>query len=365
MAEALKAAFPAPRARVQAMMEYHPPLGSRDTLRLDFNENTLACSPKVRDALAQVSAGSLTLYPEREPVEAIVAAHLGLKKAQVALTNGVDEAIHVLFETFLEAGDELLLPVPTYTMYQVYASATDARVVTVQAADDLRFPFERLLAAITPRTKIIAIANPNSPSGTAATREQLLEIARRAPQAMLLVDEAYFHFHGETVIDLVGKLPNLVVARTFSKAYGLAGLRLGLVAGHEEPMSWVRRVLSPYSVNSLALVCLKAALDDSAYLDWYVNEVVAARAEFEAAVDAAGVRRWPSRANFILVEIGARHAEFVRLMRASGVLVRDRSSDPGCDGRVRITIGTREQMQQAVIAMNDALAALRSGSEEQ
>jgi len=155
------------------------------------------------------------------------------------------------------------------------------------------------------------------------------------------------------------------VARTFSKAYGLAGLRLGLLAGPEELMRWVRRVLSPYSVNSLALVCLQAALADVGYLDWFVGEVLAARTEFEAALDAAGVRRWPSRANFILVEIGARHAEFVRLMRGAGVLVRDRSSDPGCDGRVRITIGTREQMRQAVMALNEALAALRSGGETQ
>jgi histidinol-phosphate aminotransferase len=343
------------------MMEYHPPLGSRDNLRLDFNENTVACSPTVTEALAAVSAGSLALYPEREPVEAIVAAHLGLKPEQVALTNGVDEAIHVLFETFLEAGDELLLPVPTYTMYQVYASATDARVVTVLAADNLQFPFDRLLQAISPRTKVIAVANPNSPSGSAATREQLLELAARAPQAVLLVDEAYFHFHGETVMDLVGKVPNLVVARTFSKAYGLAGLRLGLLAGPQELMRWMRRVLSPYSVNSLALVCLKAALEDKAYLDWYVGEVLAARGEFEAALDAAGVRRWPSRANFVLVDIGARHVEFARLMRAAGVLVRDRSSDPGCDGRVRITIGTRQQMKAAAVALNDALAALRTG----
>jgi histidinol-phosphate aminotransferase len=345
------------------MKEYHPPLGCRDTLRLDFNENTLACSPKVKDALAAVSAGSLTRYPEREPVEAMVAAHLGLKAEQVALTNGVDEAIHVLFETFLEAGDELLLPVPTYTMYEVYASATDARVVAVQAADDLAFPFERLLAAIGPRTKVIAIANPNSPSGSAATREQILELARRAPQAVVLVDEAYFHFHGETVMDLVGAVPNLIVARTFSKAYGLAGLRLGLLAGPVELMQWVRRVLSPYSVNSLALVCLQAVLADVGYLDWYVGEVLTARSEFEAALDAAGVRRWPSRANFILVEIGTRHAEFVRLMRAAEVLVRDRSSDPGCDGRVRITIGTREQMKQAAVALNETMATLRSGGD--
>ncbi len=347
------------------MKEYHPPLGSREAMRLDFNENTLECSPRVRETLAQISSGALTRYPEREPVEAIVAAHLGLRAEQVALTNGVDEAIHVLFETFLEAGDEVLMPVPTYTMYEVYASATDARVVAMQAGADLVFPYEELLHAMAPRTKVIAIANPNSPSGSVATRAQLLELARRAPQAVLLVDEAYFHFFGETVMDLVGTLPNLVVARTFSKAYGLAGLRLGLLAGPADLMRWVRRVLSPYSVNSLALACLPPALADSAYLDWYVGEVLAARTDFEAALDAAGVRRWPSRANFVLVEIGARHAEFVRRMRDAGVLVRDRSSDPGCDGRVRITIGTRAQMRQAVTALNNALAMLRVGGGKQ
>jgi histidinol-phosphate aminotransferase len=350
-----------PRARVQAMKEYHPPLGSRDALRLDFNENTLACSPRVAEVLAEISTGQLTRYPEREPVEAIVAAHLGLAPAQVALTNGVDEAIHVLFEAFLEAGDELLLPVPTYTMYEVYASSTDAQVVAVQADDSLAFPFDQLLAAITQRTKIIAIANPNSPSGTSATREQLLTLSARAPHAVVLVDEAYFHFHGETVIDLIGKLPNLIVARTFSKAYGLAGLRLGLLAAPVDLMQWVRRVLSPYSVNSLALACLPPALEDTAYLDWYVGEVLAARSEFEAALDAARLRRWPSTANFILVDIGAQHAEFVRLMRAEGVLVRDRSNDPCCGGRVRVTIGTREQMEHAARALTRVVAALNLG----
>jgi histidinol-phosphate aminotransferase len=175
----------------------------------------------------------------------------------------------------------------------------------------------------------------------------------------VLVDEAYFHFHGETVIDLIGKIPNLMLARTFSKAYGLAGLRLGLLAGPVELMRWVRRVLSPYSVNSLALACLPPALEDEAYLDWYVGEVLAARTEFESALDAAGVRRWPSQANFVLIEIGAQHKEFTRLMSAAGVLVRDRSSDPGCDGRVRITIGTREQMRQAAAALNEVLAKLK------
>jgi histidinol-phosphate aminotransferase len=342
------------------MKEYHPPLGCRDSLRLDFNENTVACSPAVREALSRISTADLTRYPERAPVEALVAQSLGLQSEQVALTNGVDEAIHVLFETFLEEGDELLYPVPTYTMYEVYVSATDARAVPILAGDDLAFPYEQLLAAITAKTKIIAIANPNSPSGSVARREQLLEIARRAPHAVLLVDEAYFHFYGETMMDLVGRIPNLIVARTFSKAYGLAGLRLGLLAGPVDLMRWIKRVLSPYSVNQLALACLPPALADTAYLDWYVREVLAARAEFEAALDAAGLRHWPSQANFVLVDIGPQHQEFTRRMSAAGVLVRDRSSDPGCEGRVRITIGTPEQMGVAVQALEETLAALKA-----
>ncbi len=359
MPEPAIATYPAPRARVRGMKEYHPPLGSRDGLRLDFNENTVACSPAVREVLARISAGELTRYPERESVEAMVAAHLGLGDAQVVLTNGVDEAIHVLFEAFLDDGDELLLPVPTYSMYEVYASATDARVVPVLAGDDLEFPFDALKRSITARTKIIAIANPNSPSGTMAAREQILELARLAPEAVVLVDEAYFHFCGETLIDSVGAIPNLIVARTFSKAYGLAGLRVGVLAGAVELMRWVRRVLSPYSVNCVALACLPCALEDTAYLDWYVGEVLAARAEFERALESAGLRYWPSRANFTLVDIGPQHKQFVRHMLAAGILVRDRSSDPGCNGRVRITIGTREQMRHATVALNEALAKIR------
>jgi histidinol-phosphate aminotransferase len=363
MPEIAATAGPMPRLRVQAMKEYHPPLGCRDALRLDFNENTMACSPSVCEVLRQISAGDLTRYPERESVETQVAQRLQVRPEQLLLTNGVDEAIHVLFQTFLDAGDELLLPVPTYTMYEVYASATDARIVTVQAGADLSFPFDALLAKITQRTKVIALANPNSPSGSCITREQITTIAQRAPRAVILVDEAYFHFYGQTVIDLLGSVPNLVIARTFSKAYGLAGLRVGVLAGSTEMVRWLRRVISPYSVNSVALACIPAALNDTAYLDWYVEEVLGARAEFESAIDAVGLRRWPSQANFVLVYIGDKHRQFVQRMNAAGVLVRDRSNDPGCDGCVRITIGVREQMKRAALALKNVLSDMRAAEE--
>ena len=342
---------PQPRTRVQQMPEYHPPLGNRDTLRLDFNENTLACSPAVLAAIQSITAADLTRYPERGPVEALSAQHLGLSAEQVILTNGVDEAIHILCQAFLDAGDELLLPVPTYTMYEIYASATDAKIVHVQASKDFAFPYEGLLKAITPKTKIIAIANPNSPTGSVATREQILQIAQAAPQTVVLVDEAYYHFYGQTVIDLIGKIPNLIVARTFSKAYGLASLRIGLLAGPESLLKWTRRVLSPYSVNHVALVALTAALNDQSYLNWYVEQVLQARKEFLASLTNLGLAYWPTEANFVLVSIGPAHKEFCAAMREESILVRDRSADPGCKGLVRITIGTHEQMQQALTAI--------------
>lgn len=351
----LKIAGPQPSASVRRMKEYHPPLGDRSGLRLDFNENTFACSPRVLDALGRISRSDLTRYPEREPVEHRVAQHLGLDPAQVLLTNGVDEAIHVLCQTYLEAETEMLLPVPTYSMYEVYASGTPSQVVPIPAESGFRFPLESLLAAITPATRLIAIANPNSPTGQAVQREELLRVIEAAPRAAVLVDEAYFHFFGESVLDLVGKFPNVIVARTFSKAYGLAGLRLGVLCAAEEQMQWMRRAISPYSVNSVALACLAAALEDEEYLRWYVDEVLASRALFEANLARMGVPFWASRANFVLVYIGAEHRAFVDAMRARGVLVRDRSNDPGCDGCVRITAGTREHTQQGLAALEEAL----------
>lgn len=350
---------PQPSSTVRRMKEYHPPLGDRSGLRLDFNENTIACSPRVLEALGATSRGDLTRYPEREPAERRVAEHLGLRPSQVLLTNGVDEAIHVLCQTYLDAGTEMLLPVPTYSMYEVYASGTAARVVAVAAEERFRFPLAGVLAAITPATRLIAIANPNSPTGQTVRREDLLRVIEAAPQAAVLVDEAYFHFFGETVIDLVGRASNVIVARTFSKAYGLAGLRLGVLAADEQAMQWMRRAISPYSVNSVALACLTAALEDEDYLRWYSGEVLASRGAFEAELRRIGLAFWPSQANFVLVDIGPKHRAFVEAMRARGILVRDRSNDPGCDGCVRITLGTQEQTQQAVRAVETALAEIR------
>jgi len=352
-------ALPQPRAAVLAMPEYHPPLAGREALRLDFNENTFAPSPRVLAKLQKLTAEGLTVYPEREPLERIVAAHFGLQREQVLLTNGVDEAIHLLCCAFLDEGDEALICTPTFFMYDVSVGMMTSRLKRVQTDDSLEFPFERFLAAITPKTKLIMVASPNNPTGATVSREHLLAIAKAAPQAVLMVDEAYFHFHGETTLGDVGSVPNLIVARTFSKAYGLASLRIGMLAGDARLISYVRKVSSPYNVNGVALAVLPEALADDEYLNWYVAQVAAGRERMFAALKELGVRTWPSAANFVLMDIGPRHKELVAAMRARGVLLRDRSSDPGCEGYVRITLGVEEHVTRGIAALRESLAEMQ------
>ena len=350
---------PKPRGRVLAMPEYHPPLASRAMLRLDFNENTVAPSPKVFARLQELTAEGLTVYPEREHAEVVAAKHFGLEPGQVLLTNGVDEGIHLLCLAFLEEGDEAMIATPTFFMYDVSVGLMTAGLVRVQSGASLEFPTGRFLEAITPRTKLIMVASPNNPTGMTVDREELLRICAAAPQAVVLVDEAYFHFHGETTLGDVGRVKNLVVGRTFSKAYGLANLRLGMLAGPAELMGYVRKVASPYNVNGVALACLPAALEDGEYLDWYVAQVHAGRERVMAAFDHWGVRYWKSEANFVLFEVGPRHKELVERMRDRGVLLRDRSSDPGCEGLVRITIGVEEQMTRGIAALEETMREMR------
>jgi histidinol-phosphate aminotransferase len=353
-----------PRKNVRAMPEYHPPLAGRDALRLDFNENTFAPSPRVMERLQRLTAEALTVYPEREPVERIVAAHFGLETEQVLLTNGVDEAIHLMACAFLEEGDEALICTPTFFMYDVSVAMMTSELKRVQADESLEFPFERFMAAITPRTKLIIVASPNNPTGATVSREQLLAIAKAAPQAVMMVDEAYFHFYGETTMGDVGRVANLIVARTFSKAYGLANLRIGMIAGDARLIGYVRKVASPYNVNGVALAVLPEALGDEAYVAWYVAQVAAGRERVFATLKELGVRTWPSAANFVLIDIGPKHKELVAAMRAHGVLLRDRSADPGCDGYVRFTIGVEEHVTRGIAALRKSLGEIGWTPEE-
>jgi histidinol-phosphate aminotransferase len=344
-----------PRDCIAALNPYRSPIVSREGLNLDLNENTGGCSPRVLARLQSMSTIDLARYPERERGEQAVAKFLGLKPEQVLLTNGVDDALLALFATYLGPDDEMLLADPTFVMYSIYGAATGARLVRIRAGEDLTFPTTKLIEKLSPRTRVIAVANPNNPTGIAASRADLLRVVEAAPDAAVLVDEAYFEFHGETLLPDLGRYPNLFIARTFSKAYGLAGLRLGVLAGASGQIGLVRRFCSPFNVNAIALACLEEALADQAFATDYVAQVKQGRERLGALCSELGLTHWPSRANFVLIRVGAKAADFVSVLARDGVQVRDVSANPGCSGCVRITVPVRSQMEELLKAMRETV----------
>ena len=351
------------RQAIKDLREYRPPLGDRVGLRLDFNENTVGASPRVLQCLREITLEQLARYPERESVELALARFFRVRPEELLLTNGIDEAIHFICETYLDPQVQAIIVVPTFGVYELFVGATGAKAIPVLAKQDFAFPTEAVLAALNDRTRLIAIANPNNPTGQVASRVDLLRIANSAPQAAILVDEAYFEFYGETLLDQIGRLPNLFVARTFSKAYGLAGLRIGALMGPADQISAVRRVASPYNVNSVALACLPAVLQDQNFVQRYVDEVHQGRERLQDELRSLGIRYWPSQANFVLANLGRQHRAFVDEMRRRSVLVRDRSQDPGCEGCVRITVGAAEHMGQLLSAIRETIAEIGSPKE--
>jgi histidinol-phosphate aminotransferase len=338
---------PEPREAVRRMAPYSPPSAGREgRLRLDFNENTVGCSPAVVEFLrAHLTASQLSIYPEYVEAMRELAAFFEVGEDEFTLTNGTDEAIQVLVNTFVDDGDEVVVLKPSYAMYRFYAEVAGALVREVEYHPaTLAFPMDELLAAITPGTRAVLIANPNNPTGTAIDLEGVRRILLAAPQAAVLIDEAYFEFSEITALPWIREHSNLFVSRTFSKVYGMAAMRCGCLFSGAQNVAWMKKAQSPYSVNTMAVLAARAAIRDRAYVESYVDEVLAARALAYEGLHQLGIKTYPSEANFILFQLGERAIPIRDALRERGVLVRDRSYEiPGC---VRVTIGTRVQVER-------------------
>ena len=348
-----------PRPAVASLGPYESPISSRNGLNLDLNENLAGCSPRVLARLRKLSVEDLSRYPHRELGERLVAQFLGVAPEQVLLTNGADDALTALFATYLSVGSELILADPTFVMYPLLGTAFGANLVQVPARGDFSLPADDFLSRISPRTRIIAIANPNNPTGAVASAPDLVRIVKAAPDAAVLIDEAYFDFYGQTMLPEVGHYPNLFVTRTFSKAYGLAGLRLGALVGPAEHVDYIRRFWPPFNVNAVALACLEVALADQDFVRDYVAQIKEGREQIERACKELGLQCWPSSASFVLLRAGTSATAFVEAMQRRRILVRDCSHAPGCQGCVRITVPPREHTAALLAGMRKALDELR------
>jgi histidinol-phosphate aminotransferase len=342
-----------PREAVVKMAPYSPPTAGRaGKLRLDFNENTVGCSPAVVSALVQaITQERLTIYPEYEATREALAEFFCMPQSQFLLTNGTDEAIQVLINTFVDDDQEVIILTPSYAMYRFYSELAGAKVFNLPyRTGSLSFPLEELLAAITPATRAILISNPNNPTGTGIGTETIDIILKQAPRAAVLLDEAYFEFCGVTALPLIERYQNLFVSRTFSKAYGLAGLRIGCLFSQEDNVKFLHKAQSPYSVNILAAVAARAGVGDPAYVADFVGQAVLARGMLYAGFEKRGIRFYESQGNFVLFHVGESSIAIRDGLSERGILVRDRSYEiAGC---VRVTAGTPAQVGRFFAALD-------------
>jgi len=344
------------RRAVERMRPYHPPLeGRTNKLRLDFNENPIGCSPAVRRALAKLSAASISAYPEQETVRRKAARHFGVRPEELLLTNGTDEALSLVVNTFVESGDRVLFVEPTYAMYRFYSELAGARIVAPRYDAEMRFPSDDVIAALRAGPRVFFLPNPNSPTGNLLSHAELRRILKAATQTIVVIDEAYFEFSGVTVIPWIRRYKNLIVTRTFSKTTGMAGLRLGCIFVNPELAATMRKAQSPYPVNVAALAAAQAAMRDRGFVARTVREVKRGKAELERGLARLGVKTVPSAGNFLLVYFGARAKQIVAALERRGILIRDRSSDFGGEGYVRITLGTLAQTRRLLRELESIL----------
>ena len=285
---------PQPRQAVRDMAPYSPPTGGRSgKLRLDFNENTVGCSPQVIEALQRfLTAGNLTIYPEYAAAMSGLASFFGVETSEFTMTNGTDEAIQVMVNTFVDDGDDVVMLRPSYAMYRFYAELAGASVREIEyRGNDLAFPVDKFLDALRPETRAVLIANPNNPTGTGIDRDNIRLILETVPDAAVLIDEAYFEFSGVTVLPWLREYPNLFVTRTFSKVYGMAAMRCGCIFSRRENVRWMKKAQSPYSVNMLAAVAARAAVEDRDAVDELPEHHLHGPGQRQPDADAGKLRR--------------------------------------------------------------------------
>ncbi len=358
---------PPARPEVESLRAYSAPLeGRRGLLRLDFNENTVGPSPKVVEAIRAIPADHYAIYPEYDGLREAVAASLSgaggtLRPDQIGLFNGVDAAIHAVFQAYGAPGDRLLTTSPTFGYYTPCAQMQGMAIEAIPyRLPDFAFPFEAIEAALaTAPPRLLLLCNPNNPTGTRLAPERILALAAAAPDTLVVVDELYEAFTGDSVIppllgaagsgdpvDPFAAHPNLLVLRSLSKTAGIAGLRIGFAIGPAALVDRISRVTGPYDINSFAVTAAFAALADQPYVDAYVAEVLAARDWLVERLQQAGVRHHVAGGNYLLIWPARDLLAVEADLRAAGILVRSMAGKPLIDGTLRVSLGSRDQMEQ-------------------
>ena len=320
-----------------------PPYSRMDKVRLDLNESSFGCSKKVFKALGELKPKDTAVYPEYEKLNKKIASEFKVKPENVLVTNGGDDAIRCVIDTFSSKEDEIIIPVPNYSMFELYANLSGIKVKKIQFNDNLSFPLEQVLEKITNRTKMIVIVNPASPLGTILSKKKLTAILEKAKDSIVLLDETYFHFAGNSYSEMVNKYKNLVVIQTFSKIYGLAAARIGFILANEKILKEILKVAFPYPVSSFSTIAAYAALSDKKFISEVLKKV---NREKEYLVDY--LKPYTdnvinTHTNFILAKFENKADLIYKKLYKRSILVKNISNLPMMKDYIRISIGNREE----------------------
>jgi histidinol-phosphate aminotransferase len=346
--------LPIPRSNVAKMAPYVPgeqPGPGEKVIKLNTNENPFPPSPRVLEAIRTLDSEQLRRYPspKADAFRATAARVHGVSDDMILAGNGSDEILAIVMRTYLGPGDTLAYPDPTYSLYPVLAEGGETRVRTVAWEPNWQLPIDALLAT---GARAIFFANPNAPTGTVVKKSRVRELAL-AFDGLLLVDEAYVDFADESCLDLVRELPNVILCRTFSKGYSLAGLRFGYAIAAPSAVAEMMKVKDSYNCDAISILAATAALADQDYARRAWQAVRSERARLSAELGKRGFDVIPSHANFVFARCpGGDATAIYRALKAKGILVRF-FDKPGLADKLRITIGTAEQ--------NDALLAALPG----
>jgi len=327
-------------------------------VKLASNENPLGPSPAARRAMQQ-AAETINLYPDGSAfhLKRKLAGKLSLDPAHLILGNGSNEIIEFVGHALLDPGAEVIVSQYCFAVYPIVTHLFGAKLVTVPAVD-FGHDLKAMLAAVTPRTRVIFVANPNNPTGTACGRAEMIDLINSIPEHVLLVlDEAYIEFQ-EDPVDLAplvrhGTRKNILLMRTFSKIFGLAGLRIGYGIGHPELIAAIEKVRQPFNINSIALAGALAALDDMDHLDATRKNNAAGLPRLAMAFTKLGLRFVPSHANFLMVHVGDGLGVFQALQKL-GVIVRPMAGYELPEW-IRVTVGTPAQNEKFLSALHQVL----------
>ena len=348
------------RENIKKMSAYNPPLEGRASagyLLLDFNEMTIEPSQKVKKALKEfVDSGRLQVYPEYGDLEAKIAKYTGVKPEQAMVTNGSDQGIDVICRALVKDRDKIIIPSPSFAMYYQSAEIQGAEILKPVYKKDLSFPLEEVLGLIKKGAKLLIIANPNNPTGTAISKKDVLKILKKAKVKNIAVlhDEAYFEFSKITAKDFIKDFDNLFITRTFSKTFGLVSTRPGYILSQEKNIKELMKIRGPYDVNMFAKKAISAALEDLDYMERYVKEVMEkSKPKLEKFFKENKVKFWPSKANFLLVR-PENQERALEILKSEGILVRQRK-EPDIEGTIRVSIGTLKDTARFIKAYSKVI----------